>query len=113
MDSNHMQYVAAKQCTNPRDNWTEDDPICSSPTCEARTGLWPPSRREITRLTKRERYEPFEYMSAEDDWGSLTLRSVIENMEDGVERAWDRHGPVRTGGRALVACRLECAKVFK
>ena len=41
------------------------------------------------------------------------MRSVIENMEDGVERVWDRHGQVRTGGRALVACSLDCAKVLR
>ena len=38
------------------------------------------------------------------DWGSVTLRSVIENMEDGVERVWER---------ALVACSLDCAKVLR
>ena len=52
-------------------------------------------------------------MCAEDDWGSLTLRSVIEDMQDGVRRAWDKHGLVRTGGRALVACSLDCGKVLR
>ena len=93
--------------------WTENDPICSSPFCTARTGFWLPSEEEITKLTKRGHHAPFEYMCAEHDWGSVTLRSVIKNMEDGAERAWDRHGQVRTGGRALVACSLHCGKVLR
>ena len=113
MNSHNAQYVAALQCTRLGADWTEDYPICSSPFCSARTGLWLPSREEITKSTKREHYAAFEYMCANYDWGAVTLRSVIENMEDGVERVWDRHGAVRTGGRALVACRLDCAKVFK
>ena len=40
----------------------------------------------------------------------MTLRSVIEDMEDGVRRAWDRHGKVRSEGRALVVCSVECGK---
>jgi len=46
-------------------------------------------------------------------WGSVTLRSVIENMENDVECVWDKHGPVRSGGRALVACSLHCGKVLR
>ena len=49
-------------------------------------------------------------MCAEDEWGSLALRSVIKDMEDGVRAAWDNHGKVRTEGRALVACSLDCGK---
>ena len=52
-------------------------------------------------------------MCADYDWGSVTLRSVIENMEDGVERVWDRHGGVKTGGEGLVVCSLDCAKVLR
>ena len=113
MTSHHAQYVAAQQCSKPRADWTEDSPICSSPSCTARTGLWLPSKEEITTLTERGRYAPFEFMCENYNWGSVTLRSVIENMEDGVERVWDRHGPVKTGGRALVACSLNCAKVLR
>ena len=42
--------------------------------------------------------------------GSLTLESVIEDMEDGVRAAWDHRGRVRGEGRALVACSLDCGK---
>ena len=44
-------------------------------------------------------------MSAEDDWGPLTLRSVIENMEDVAERVWCGYEK-----RALVDCSLDCGK---
>ena len=52
-------------------------------------------------LIKHERYHPFQYMCAQDDWGSLTLRSIIEDMEDdGV-------------GLALIAYSLECGRVLR
>ena len=114
MTSHHAQYVAAQQCSKPRADWIEDSPICASPSCTARTGLWLPSKEEITTLIERGQSAPFEFMCRTVlNWGSVTLRSVIENMEDGVERVWDRHGQVRTGGRALVACNLDCAMVVK
>ena len=49
-------------------------------------------------------------MCAKDEWGSLTLRSVIEDMKHGVRATWDHRGKVRTGGRGLVACSLACGK---
>ena len=110
MDSQKLSNHAAKQCPSPRTDWTEDVPICSSPFCKARTGLWLPCKKEITRITKRRRTYPFEYMCADDKWGSLTLQSVIQDMKDGVRAAWDHRGKVRTEGRALVACSHGCGK---
>ena len=49
-------------------------------------------------------------MCAKDEWGSLTLRSVIEDMKHGVRATWDHRGKVRTGRRGLVACSLACGK---
>ena len=97
-------------CLSPRTEWTEDVPICSSPFCKARTGLWLPCRKEIKRITNRPGTYPCEYMCAKDEWGSLTLRSVIEDMKHGVRATWDHRGKVRTGGRGLVACSLACGK---
>ena len=71
MDSQKLSKLAAKQCPSPS-SWTEDVPICSSPFCEARTGLWLPSREEITRITQRPQGYPFEYICADHNWGSLT-----------------------------------------
>ena len=94
MEKHHVQYVAAQESKSPRSSmspratWTEKDPICSSPLCNNRTGLWLPSREEITTLTDRPQGYAFEYMCADDKWGSLTLESVIEDMEDGVRAAW-------------------------
>ena len=109
MEKHHVQYVAAQESKSPRSSmspratWTEKDPICSSPLCNNRTGLWLPSREEITTLTDRPQGYAFEYMCADDKWGSLTLQSVIQDMKDGVGAAWDHRGKVRTEGRALVA----------
>ena len=114
MTSHHAQYVAAQECPKPRADWTEDAPICASPSCTVRTGLWLPSKEEITTLTERGQSAPFEFMCGTVlNWGSVTLRSVIENMESGEEHVWDKHGLVRSGGRALVACSVDCAKVLR
>ena len=94
MDSQKLSRLAAKQCPSPS-SWTEDVPICSSPFCEARTGVWLPSREEITRITQRPQGYPFEYMCADHKWGSLTLESVIDDHEDGLTAAWDHRGRVR------------------
>ena len=110
MDSQSLSHLAAKQCPSPRTDWTEDVPICSSPFCKARTGLWLPCRKEIKRITNRPGTYPCEYMCAKDEWGSLTLRSVIEDMKHGVRATWDHRGKVRTGGHGLVACSLACGK---
>ena len=75
--------------------------------------MWLPCKKEITRITKRRRTYPFEYMCADDKWGSLTLQSVIQDMKDGVRAAWDHRGKVRTEGRALVACSLDCGKALR
>ena len=109
MDSQKLSKLAAKQCPSPS-SWTEDVPICSSPFCEARTGLWLPSREEITRITQRPQGYPFEYMCADHKWGSLTLESVIDDHEDGLTAAWDHRGRVRSERRGLVACSLGCGK---
>ena len=92
MDSQSLAHLAAKQCPSPRTEWTEDVPICSSPFCKARTGLWLPCKKEITRITNRPRTYPCEYMCAKDEWGSLTLRSVIEDRKHGVRATWDHRG---------------------
>ena len=109
MDSQKLSRLAAKQCPSPSP-WTEDVPICSSPFCEARTGVWLPSREEITRITQRPQGYPFEYMCADHKWGSLTLESVIDDHEDGLTAAWDHRGRVRSERRGLVACSLGCGK---
>ena len=75
MDSQKLSKLAAKQCPSPRTDWTEDVPICSSPFCKARTGLWLPCKKEITRITKRRRTYPFEYMCADDKWGRCKASS--------------------------------------
>ena len=80
MDSQKLSNLAAKQCPSPRTDWTEDVPMCSSPFCKARTGLWLPSREEITRITQRPQGYPFEYMCADDKWGSLTLEASSTTM---------------------------------
>ena len=116
MEKHHVQYVAAQESKSPRSSmspratWTEKDPKCSSPLCNNRTGLWLPSREEITTLTDRPQDHPFDYMCANHEWGWLSLRCVIADVEAGLTAAWDNHGRVRAGGRALVVCSVEGGK---
>ena len=50
--------------------------VTNAPFGTVRTGLWLPSKEEITTLTERGRYAPFEFMCENYNWGSVTLRSL-------------------------------------
>ena len=47
LTSHREQYKAAARCTPPNREWTEEDPVCSSPFCGSYTGLWLPSIDEV------------------------------------------------------------------
>ena len=53
MTVHYEQQRSAMRCAQPRSNWTEDFPICSSPLCSAFTGLWLPSIHELNRIFGR------------------------------------------------------------
>ena len=105
MTVHYEQQRSAMRCAQPRSNWTEDFPICSSPLCSAFTGLWLPSMKELNRIFGRG--NTGQYMCGSYQWGSMTMRFVLE------ERAWERHGARITGACAFVACCPDCGKLLK
>ena len=98
MTVHYEQQRSAMRCAQPRSNWTEDFPICSSPLCSAFTGLWLPSIDELDRIFGRGNMT--EYMCGSYAWGSMTMRSILE------ERAWEGHGGSEEHGGVCVRCLL-------
>ena len=86
-----LKFQARLACPEPERGWTESQPLCSSPLCNAKTGLWLPSREEAGYGTRR---HP-EFSCGESIWGSVTIRSQIA-----------RHGP-------FVACCRDCGMLLK
>ena len=105
MTVHYEQQRSAMRCAQPRSNWTEDFPICSSPLCSAFTGLWLPSIDELNRIFGRGNTGG--YMCGSHVWGSRTMRSILE------ERAWEGHGARIRGACAFVACCPDCGKLLK
>ena len=105
MTVHYEQQRSAMRCAQPRSNWTEDFPICSSPLCSAFTGLWLPSIDELNRIFGRG--NTGQYMCGSHVWGSRTMRSILE------ERAWEGHGARIRGACAFVACCPDCGKLLK
>ena len=105
MTVHYQQHESAMRCAQPRSNWTEDFPICSSPLCSAFTGLWLPSIDELNRIFGRG--NTGQYMCGSHVRGSRTMRSILE------ERAWEGHGARIRGACAFVACCPDCGKLLK
>ena len=105
MTVHYQQHESAMRCAQPRSNWTEDFPICSSPLCSAFIGLWLPSIDELNGIFGRG--NTGQYMCGSHVWGSRTMRSILE------ERAWEGHGARIRGACAFVACCPDCGKLLK
>ena len=91
IEAQRLKFQARRACPEPERGWTESQPLCSSPLCNAKTGLWLPSREEVGYGTRR---HP-EFSCGESIWGSVTIRSQIA-----------RHGP-------FVACCRDCGMLLK
>ena len=78
-------------CPEPERGWTESQPLCSSPFCNAKTGLWLPSREEVGKDTRGR----IEFSCGSLIWGSVSIRFQIA-----------RHGP-------FVACCRDCGMLLK
>ena len=91
IQAQRLKLQALLACPEPERGWTESQPLCSSPLCNAKTGLWLPSRQEVGYGTRR--YP--EFSCGESIWGSVTIRSQIA-----------RHGP-------FVACCRDCGMLLK
>ena len=70
---------------------TESQPLCSSPLCNAKTGLWLPSSQD--EVVNKDGH--VEFSCGSSVWGSLSMRSQIA-----------KHGP-------FVACCRDCGMLLK
>ena len=91
IEAQRLRFQARLACPEPERGWTESQPLCSSPLCNAKTGLWLPSYDEVGYDTNGH----VEFSCAASIWGSKTIRSMIS-----------RHKP-------FVACCRDCGMLLK
>jgi len=87
----HLEFEAMVVCPDPRGGWTESWPLCSSPFCNEKTGLWLPLDEEVGS----DQDGPEEFSSGWSVYGSITIRSVIAKQA------------------SFVACCRDCGKLLK
>ena len=91
IEAQRLKFQALLACPEPERGWTESQPLCSSPLCNAKTGLWLPSYEEVGYDTNG---HP-EFSCDSSVWGSVSIRSMIA-----------RYGP-------FVACCRDCGMLLK
>ena len=91
IEAQRLKLKALLVCPEPKRGWTESQPLCSSPFCNAKTGLWLPSQEEVGYDTDGH----VEFSCGSSVWGSFSMRSQIA-----------RHGP-------FVACCRDCGMLLK
>ena len=91
IEAQRLKFQARLACPEPERGWTESQPLCSSPLCNAKTGLWLPSKEEVGYDTDGH----VEFSCGSSRWGSFSMRSQIA-----------RHGP-------FVACCRDCGMLLK
>ena len=92
IEAQRFKFQARLACPEPERGWTESQPLCSSPLCNAKTGLWLPSPEEVGYDSTRGNTE---FSCGTSHWGSKTIRSMIA-----------RNGP-------FVACCRDCGMLLK
>ena len=92
IEAQRLKFQARLACPEPERGWTESQPLCSSPLCNAKTGLWLPSYEELGYDTNG--HAEFSCDSSVV-WGSVSIRSMIA-----------RYGP-------FVACCRDCGMLLK
>ena len=92
IEAQRLKFQALLACPEPERGWTESQPLCSSPLCNAKTGLWLPSYEEVGYDTNG--HAEFSCDSSVV-WGSVSIRSMIA-----------RYGP-------FVACCRDCGMLLK
>ena len=90
IEAQRLKLKALLVCPEPERGWTESQPLCSSPFCNAKIGLWLPSQEEVVN-----RDGHVEFSCGSSVWGSLSMRSQIA-----------RRGP-------FVACCRDCGMLLK
>ena len=91
IEAQRLKFQARRACPEPERGWTESQPLCSSPLCSAKTGLWLPSTEEVGKYARGQE----EFSCGWSIWGSVTIRSQIA-----------RNGP-------FVACCRDCGMLLK
>ena len=91
IEAQRFKLKARVVCPEPEREWSESQPLCSSPFCNAKTGLWLPSSQE--EVVNRDGH--VEFSCGSSVWGSLSMRSQIAE-----------HGP-------FVACCRDCGMLLK
>ena len=91
IEAQRLKFQARLACPEPERGWTESQPLCSSPLCNAKTGLWLPSKEEVGKDTRGR----IEFLCGNSIWGSVSIRSRIA-----------RDGP-------FVACCRDCGMLLK
>ena len=92
IEAQRLKLQALLACPEPERGWTESQPLCSSPLCSAKTGLWLPSTEEVGKDARGQE----EFSCGWSIWGSVTIRSQIARG----------HGP-------FVACCRDCGMLLK
>ena len=87
-----LKFQARLACPELERGWARSQPLCSSPLCNAKTGLWLPSYEEVGYDTNG--HAEFSCDSSVV-WGSVSIRSMIA-----------RYGP-------FVACCRDCGMLLK
>ena len=90
IEAQRLKFQARLACPEPERGWTESQPLCSSPLCNGKTGLWLPSKEEVEDTDGH-----VEFSCGSSSWGSVSIRSQIA-----------RHGP-------FVACCRDCGMLLK
>ena len=85
IEAQRLKFQARLACPEPERGWTEGQPLCSSPLCNAKTGLWLPSAEEV-----------------EDADGNVEFSCGVSSIRSTVAR----HGP-------FVACCRDCGMLLK
>ena len=91
IEAQRLKFQARLACPEPERGWTESQPLCSSPLCNAKTGLWLPSREEVEDADGH-----VEFSCSTSVYGSVSIRSMVAN-----------------GNGPFVACCRDCGMLLK
>ena len=91
IEAQRLKFQARLACPEPERGWTESQPLCSSPLCNAKTGLWLPSRKEVEDADGY-----LEFSCGTSVSGSVSIRSMVAK-----------------GNGPFVACCRDCGMLLK
>ena len=91
IEAQRLKFQARLACPEPERGWTESQPLCSSPLCNAKIGLWLPSREEVEDADGH-----VEFSCGTSVYGSVSIRSMVAN-----------------GNGPFVACCRDCGMLLK